>query len=154
MMAFDQLAMTPDPIVIGARFERRAVFDAASIRQFAALSGDHNPLHHDAVAAAAGPFGRLIASGPHVTALMMGLDATYFSRSFEALGLEFDFRFVKAIPEGAELTLEWTITGSEAKPSLSGYIVSVEGRAVDDEGTVYTTAHGSNLLRTPRGDAP
>ena len=154
MMSFNQWTPTSDPVVVGARFERRAVFDAESIRQFATLSGDHNPLHHDAVAAAAGPFGRLIASGPHVTSLMMGLDATYFSSRFEALGLEFDFRFVRAIPEGAELTLEWTITGSEAKPSLSGYIVSVEGRAVDDEGIVYTTAHGSNLLRTPKGNAP
>ena len=47
------------------------------------------------------------------TSLMMGLDATYFSRRFEALGLDFDFRFVKAIPAGTALTLEWTITRSE-----------------------------------------
>jgi acyl dehydratase len=138
------------PVSVGERFERRAVFDAASIRRFAELSGDENPLHHDENAAAAGPFGRLIASGPHVTSLMMGLDATYFSRRFDALGLEFDFRFVKAIPEGTELTLEWTITGSEVKPSLEGFIVTVAGRAVDDAGTIFTTAHGSNLIRLPK----
>jgi 3-hydroxybutyryl-CoA dehydratase len=137
-----------EPVTVGERFERRAVFDAASIRRFAEISGDDNPLHHDADAAAAGPFGRLIASGPHVTSLMMGLDATYFSRRFEALGLEFDFRFVKAIPEGTELTLEWTITRSEPKPSLAGHLVFVEGRAVDDAGTVFTTAHGTNLIRS------
>jgi acyl dehydratase len=138
------------PVFVGERFERRAVFDAASIRRFAELSGDENPLHHDEDAAAAGPFGRLIASGPHVTSLMMGLDATYFSRRFDALGLEFDFRFVKAIPEGTELTLEWTITGSEVKPSLEGFIVTVAGRAVDAAGTIFTTAHGSNLIRLPK----
>jgi acyl dehydratase len=142
--------MAPSPVALGERFERRAVFDAVSIRRFAVMSGDENPLHHDDAAAAAGPFGRLIASGPHVTSLMMGLDATYFSRRFDALGLEFDFRFVKAITEGTELTLEWTITGSEAKPSLDGFIVTVEGCAVDDVGTVFTTAHGSNLIRIPR----
>src|SRR5258708_23086642 len=113
------------PVSVGERFERRAVFDAASIRRFAELSGDENPVHHDEDAAAAGPFGRLIASGPHVSSLMMGLDATYFSRHFDALGHEFDFRFVKAIPAGTELTLEWTITGSEVKPSLEGFIVTV-----------------------------
>jgi 3-hydroxybutyryl-CoA dehydratase len=137
-----------DPVVVGERFARVARFDAESIRQFATLSGDHNPLHHDEHTARDGPFGRLIASGPHVTSLMMGLDATYFSSRFEALGLAFDFCFVKAIPEGTELTLEWTITGSEAKPSLAGHIVSVEGRAVDAAGTVYTTAHGTNLIRS------
>jgi len=140
--------MPVSPVAVGERFERRAVFDAASIRRFAELSCDGNPLHHDEHVAAAGPFGRLIASGPHVSSLMMGLDATYFSRRFDALGLAFDFRFVKAIPEGAELTLEWTITGSEAKPSLAGFIVAVAGRAVDDAGTVFTVAHGSNLIRS------
>jgi len=140
--------MPVSPVAVGERCERRAVFDAASIRRFAELSGDGNPLHHDEHVAAAGPFGRLIASGPHVSSLMMGLDATYFSRRFDALGLAFDFRFVKAIPEGAELTLEWTITGSEAKPSLAGFIVTVAGRAVDDAGTVFTVAHGSNLIRS------
>ena len=142
--------MAASPVAVGERFERRALFDAASIRRFAAMSGDENPLHHEDATAAAGPFGRLIASGPHVSSLMMGLDATYFSRRFDALGLAFDFRFVKAITEGIELTLEWTITGSEAKPSLDGFIVTVEGRAVDDSGTVFTTAHGSNLIRVPK----
>jgi acyl dehydratase len=142
--------MEQSPVSVGERFARHAVFDAASIRQFAAVSGDENPLHHDAAFAAASPFGRLIASGPHVSSLMMGLDATYFSRRFDALGLAFDFRFVKAITEGTELTLEWTITASEAKPSLAGFIVTVEGRAVDAAGTVFTTAHGSNLIRVPK----
>jgi acyl dehydratase len=145
--ANDSPGSVENPYAVGERFERRAGFDAASIRQFAAMCGDRNPLHHDSAAAAAGPFGRLIASGPHVVSLMMGLDATFFSSRFEALGLEFDFRFVKAIPEGAELTLEWTITGCEWKPSLAGFIVTVVGRAVDAAGNVFTTAHGANLIR-------
>jgi acyl dehydratase len=144
------MGTAPNPVAVGERFARRAVFDAASIRSFAAMSGDDNPLHHDDAAAAAGPFGRLIASGPHVSSLMMGLDATYLSRRFDALGLEFNFRFLKAITEGTELTLEWTITGSAAKPSLGGFIVTVEGRAVDDAGTVFTTARGANLIRMPK----
>ena len=135
------------PVRVGARFTRRATFDASSIRQFATLCGDENPLHHDARAAAASPFGALIASGPHVVALMMGLDATFLSRNHEALGLGFEFRFVKAVPAGSELTLEWTITGVDFKPSLRGEIVSVQGRAFDDAGRVYVTATGRNLMR-------
>jgi len=135
------------PVTLGERFSRRVTFDAASIRAFATLCGDANPLHHDEAVAARSTFGTLIASGPQTTALMMGLNATFFCARFDALGLGFQFRFVKAVPAGATLTLEWTITRSEPKPSLQGHIVSVEGRAVDDVGTVYVTGSGDNLIR-------
>ena len=132
---------------VGERFARRMTFDADSIRHFATLCGDHNPLHHDERAAVASGFDTLIASGPHVVALMMGLDATFLAQRDDALGLGFEFRFVKAVPAGAELTLEWTIAGMEYKPSLGGDIVSVEGRAVNDAGTVFVTATRRNLVR-------
>ena len=135
---------------VGERFSRRVTFDGDSIRTFATLCGDHNPLHHDAAAAATGPFGTLIASGPHVVALMMGLDATSLSVRGNALGLGFEFRFDKAVREGTQLTLEWMITDITYKSSLAGYVVSVEGRAVDDEGIVYVSATGRNLLRERR----
>ena len=135
---------------VGERFSRRVTFDADSIRTFATLCGDHNPLHHDVDAAAAGPFGRLIASGPHVVAMMMGLDATSLSARGDALGLGFEFRFDRAVREGAQLTLEWAVTDVTYKSSLAGHVVSVEGRAVDDEGTVYVSATGRNLLRERR----
>jgi acyl dehydratase len=144
------LAACGEPIRVGMRASRRVTFDAEAIRRFATLSGDHNPLHHDERAAAAGPFRTLIASGPHVVALMMGLDATFLSEHHEALGLGFEFRFVKAVPAGVTLALEWTVSGIEHKASLAGEIVSVEGRAVDDAGVAYVTATGRNLVRSRR----
>ena len=142
---------TPEevPLRVGERFARRVVFDLASIREFATLSGDLNPLHHDAAVAAGSAFGGIIASGPHIVALMLGLDATWLTQRFESVGLHFDFRFVKAIPEGAALTLEWTVTDCRAKASLAGFVVEVEGRAFDDAGTVFTTGRGANLIRLP-----
>ncbi|MEO8754617.1 MAG: MaoC family dehydratase [Casimicrobiaceae bacterium] len=137
------------PVRAGERFTRRVTFDVASIREFATLSGDYNPLHHDAGAAARSPYGIIIASGPHVVALMMGLDATWLTQRFDAVGLHFEFRFVKAIPAGTALTLEWTIAECRYKASLGGFVVEVEGRAVDDAGTVFTTGHGANLVRMP-----
>jgi acyl dehydratase len=80
-------------------------------------------------------------------ALMMGLDATYLSERFDAVGLGFDFRFVKAVPAGAELTLEWTVSACRPTSGATGYVVSVEGRAVDDAGTVFVTGKGENLVR-------
>ena len=66
---------------------------------------------------------------------------------FDALGLNFAFRFVKAVPAGTTLTLEWVVSRSERKPSLAGHIVGVEGRAVGDGGVVFVTATGDNLVR-------
>ncbi|HET7260207.1 MAG TPA: MaoC family dehydratase [Casimicrobiaceae bacterium] len=135
------------PFAPGARFARRVTFDAESIASFATACGDANPLHHDEEAAKAGPFGVLIASGPHVAGLMMGLDATSFSQRHVALGLGFTFRFVRAVPAGIALTLEWTVAAVKWKASLDGHVVDVTGRAVDDSGREYVTATGSNLIR-------
>ena len=142
--------MSP-PFAIGERFARRATFDADAIRTFATLCGDFNPLHHDAKYASASRFATLIASGPHVIALMMGLDASYLSERFDAVGLGFDFRFVKVVPDGADLSLEWTVTACRPTENASGFVVSVEGRAVDDTGIIYVTGRGDNLVR-PRGE--
>jgi acyl dehydratase len=149
MMSDDELASAA-PLRVGERFARRVTFDATSIRRFATLCGDHNPLHHDEQAASQSAFGTLIASGPHVTSLMMGLDATFLSAQRDALGLGFEFRFEKAVPAGATLTLEWTITDIAAKPTLRGDVVTVDGRAIDDAGVVYVTATGRNLVRERR----
>ncbi len=135
------------PVAIGERCEERVTFDAESIRSFAAMSGDWNPLHHDDAVAAGSRFGRIIASGPHVVARMMGLEATYFSARHDALGLDNAFRFVRGVPAGATLTLAWTVTGMTYKASLHGHIVSIEGRAIDDDGVVYVSGHGTILLR-------
>lgn len=145
----DEAALPFEP---GQRFARRVTFDAESIRCFATACGDGNPLHHDESAARRGPFGVLIASGPHVAGLMMGLDATSLSGKHLALGLGFTFRFVRPVPAGVTLTLEWTVTGVKWKPSLRGHVVDVAGRAVDDAGAEYVTATGSNVVRSQPGD--
>jgi acyl dehydratase len=132
---------------VGETFRKRVCVDAASVRAFATLAGDMNPLHHDDRAAADGPFGTLIASGPQLVALMLGLDATHLSQAGLALGLGFDFKFVKAVPAGTTLVIEWTVARVEHKPSLAGYIVAVEGTMRDAAGELYVSARGSNLVR-------
>jgi acyl dehydratase len=139
----------PAPVTIGERCEARVTFDADSIRAFATMSGDLNPLHHDEAHAARSRFGTIIASGPHVASRMMGLEATYFSARHDALGLENAFRFVRGVPAATTLTLAWTVTAATYKRSLAGHIVSIEGSAIDDDGVVYVTGHGTILLREP-----
>lgn len=134
-------------IGVGDRFEKTVSIDAPSIRAFATLAGDMNPLHHDDDAAARGPYGVLIASGPQLVSLMLGVDATHFSAAGVAVGLGFDFKFVRAVPAGTRLVLSWAVTRCDYKPSLTGYIVAVEGTACDESGTLYVSARGSNLVR-------
>lgn len=77
---------TPQTFAVGDSFSKTLVFDKESIRSFATVAGDTNPLHHDEEVAAASRFGGLIASGPHFTALMMGVVAQNVTRSGQALG--------------------------------------------------------------------
>lgn len=144
----DAAIAMPAPADVGERLERRVVFDEPAIRAFATMSGDRNPIHHDADHARRLGYAGLVACGPHVTSLLMGL-LSKFTQRHDALGLGFDFRFVKAIPEGIVLTLAWTVSACRYKPSLAGYIVEIDGGAADDAGTVYTTGHGAVLVRPP-----
>ena len=132
---------------LGERFAERITFDAEAIGEFARVVGDFNPLHHDAAYAARSPFGTIIASGTHATARLMALTATHFSQRCQPLGLGFSFRFVRAVPAGVTLDLQWDVTAITPKASLAGEVITLDGRAIDDAGVVYVTGHGTLLLR-------
>ena len=132
---------------VGEQFGQRVTFDARSIRDFATVSGDFNPLHHDEAFARRSAFGTLIASGTHVSALMMGLTATHFSQRCAPLGLEFTLRFVRAVLAGTTLDLRWTLTSLTPKASLCGDLARLEGRARDESGVVYVESDAVLLLR-------
>ena len=136
---------------VGESFSQFVTFDAKSIRDFAVLTGDFNPLHHDAAIAARSPFGALIVSGPQVSALMMGMTATHFCKRCAPLGLEFTIRFVRAILAGTTLELRWTLTDLAPKASLRGDLATLEGRALDEAGGVYVHGRGLLLLRPLAG---
>lgn len=137
------------PVKVGDSFEHVVTLDEASIAAFAAACGDRNPLHHDRRAAAHSRFGGIIASGPQTSSLLMGLCATWMTARGESVGLDFSFRFRKAVRAGETLHLTWTITRIEAKPSLKGNIVALEGRAVDTAGDVAVESRGLALLLDP-----
>ena len=144
--------MTTACATVGESFSQRVTFDAKSIREFAALTGDFNPLHHDEAVAARSAFGSLIVSGPHVTALMMGMTATHFCKRCAPLGLEFTNRFVRARTAGTTLELRWTLVDLTPKASLKGDLATLDGRALDDAGGVYVSSRGLLLLRPLDGD--
>ena len=137
------------PVRVGDRFEREVTLDEASIAAFATAAGDANPLHHDREVAARSRFGGLIASGPQTSSLLLGLCATWFTARGESVGLEFTFRFRKAVRAGESLHLAWHIVAIEPKPSLKGDLVSIEGRAINSAGDVVLESRGLVLLAPP-----
>lgn len=145
MNVHPEFSLSPCVFEVGESFRRELVFDADSIRQFATMSGDTNPLHHDEAYARTTRFGGLIASGGHCSALMMGAVADYMTKKGDALGLEFNFRFLKAVPAGASLTLLWTVAGIEPKPRLKGHILSLEGELRGSDGAVFVSASSKGL---------
>lgn len=130
-------------MTVGDSFCKSVKFDGHSIASFALLTGDSNPLHHDATYAAGTRFGGIIASGSHVTALLTGMVAGHFADKGLNVGLDFSFRFQAPIRLDDIVQMRWTMTGRMPKMSLKGDIVTLEGEAIRSDGivAVSSTAH-------------
>jgi acyl dehydratase len=110
-----------------------------SIKSFATLVNDMNPLHHDDAFAAQSRFGGIIASGTQPTAHFMALLATHFSSYTQSLGLEFDIKLKKAVLAGDTLTFSWRVVDAYWKSSLNGDLVTLEGTVVNQRGEIALT---------------
>jgi acyl dehydratase len=136
----------------GETFSKRHLFSAEDIADFAARAGDWNPLHHDQDIAAASRFGGLIASGTQTSALLMGLIAEHLSKTHDTAGLEFTFRFRRAVPAGTEAVLSWHIDAVEPNAKLGGELLSLSGAIIDDAGNRYVSSEGRAVI-WPKADA-
>lgn len=136
------------PYHVGERFSRTVTFDPDGVRAFAAMAGDHNPLHHNAAFAANSGFGGLIASGAHYGALLMGLVATELTRypDYTTAGLEFSFKLRQPVYAGQTLALEWTIETKTPAARLGGDLLHLKGHMIDSTGMVYVTAAATCLV--------
>ena len=133
-------------VAVGDRFEKSVHFDAPGIAAFARATGDSNPLHHDPAYAATTRFGGIIASGSHVSALLMGMAAGHFADKGLNVGLDFTFRFQAPVRVDDDVLMRWTITESMPKLSLKGDIVTLEGEAIRSDGIVAVSCTGHALL--------
>ena len=113
----DTLALSPD-----------------SVKSFATLVNDLNPLHHDDAYAAQSRFGGLIASGTQPSAHFMAVLATYYSRFAQPLGLEFDIKLKQAVLASDTLTMTWCVRDAWWKPSLNGDLTQLDGSVVNQRG--------------------
>jgi acyl dehydratase len=140
------------PVVEGETFGKTVRYTEAEISAFAMACHDHNPLHHDAAAAARTPLGGIIASGPHTTSIMMGLTATHFSRSDDGvrrlmLGLNFNFAFKAPLHADEDIRIEWRVTSATRHARLGGWLVQLEGEATTERAGAALIGRGTVLVK-------
>ena len=135
---------------VGERIDHAARYTRDEIARFAALTHDHNPVHHDREAARRAGLRDVIASGQHTSALMSGLAATHFSRddgiARSMLCLHFNFAYREPIFADSEVALRWVVSGTEWNAGLDGVIAQIEGKATVD-GAAAVIARGTVLVR-------
>lgn len=128
------------------RFSRKVALSPAMVVEFAKAAGDSNPIHHDPEFAAATRFGRLTASGPHTTALLLALTASHFSTKGAMVGLEFWVRFRRPIYADETIFLEWMVVKVTPNEKLRGEIVELRGRIKGQDGKTSLGAKGRVLV--------
>lgn len=123
--------------------------DEAEVVEFAQRY-DPQPFHVDPEAAAAGPFGGLIASGWHTCALMMRLLVEQYLSPASSLGSPGvdELRWLRPVRPGDELVLRTTVEDarlSASKPDRG--IVRTRVALVDQEGREVLRLLATNLVR-------
>ncbi len=135
-------------------------FTAESIAAFAQLTGDANPLHTDAGAAARSRHGRVIAAGQHTTSQLIGLAATYFSRGHddarselrELLCLNFNFSLKSPVFADESAEFSWVVSSLEWSGRLQGWLVQADG-AVNAAQRLCAVARATLLIKAFDQDA-
>src|SRR5262249_14504282 len=128
------------------RFSTEITLTPALVAAYAHAAGDNNPVHHDAQFASATRYGRLIASGTHTTALLLGLTASHYSKHGAMVGLEFWVRFRRPIFADETICLEWMVVKVTPNEKLKGEVVELRGRIRGQNGETALGAKGRVLV--------
>jgi acyl dehydratase len=158
MSIADSMTIETPLIRVGEEFRSRVRYTREQIMQFARLTGDTNPLHHDRQAAERASFGELIASGQQTASQMMGLVASHFSRRDddvprEMLCLNFNFAFKLPVFAEQDVHIEWRVAEVERSTRRGGFIGHVDGTA-SVGGKPCVVGRGTVLVRRSAGRLP
>ncbi|MDM4764891.1 SDR family oxidoreductase [Pelomonas sp. SE-A7] len=126
-----------DDIEIGQVFELERSFSAEDVQAFAAVSGDHSPLHVDAEYASGTEFGRCVVHGILLSSLFSQLVGMRVPGK-HALYLGQDLTFRRPVLVGESIRAIAKVTAkSEATSTL---VLNTEIRSADDKVVVMGTA--------------
>lgn len=116
---------------IGASASRSRQVTARDIELFTELSGDRNPIHYDAEAAATTVFGGIVVQGGVTTAILNAVVAEDLPGPGSVF-LQLDLRFLAPVRPGDTITGTVTITSvRDDKP-----ITELDVTVTRDDGTV------------------
>lgn len=130
------------------RFSAEYSLTPKMVADYALSVGDENPIHHDPNFAAKTRYGRLIASGTHTTALILGLTASHFSKNASMVGLDYWVGFRRPIYANETIKLEWLVVRVTPNKKLRGNIVELRGRILGQDGKTSLGAKGRLLITT------
>ena len=138
-------------IEVGERLSRTVRFSRDEIATFARMTFDENPLHIDNQVAQRARFGEIIASGQQTSAVMMGMVATYFSRSDDGVSrqmlcLNMNFSFKSPVFADQDVLLTWQVSSLEWKAKLGGQLAQLDGTARIGAGRPLVIARGTILV--------
>lgn len=123
---------------VGATASLSRLVTGRDIELFTAISGDHNPLHYDAEAAAASRFGGIVVQGGVTTAILNAVVAEELPGPGSVF-LQLDVAFKAPVRPGDVITGSVEVTAArEDKPittlavrvTRDDGVVAVEGTAV------------------------
>lgn len=150
------VAPSESPLVrVGEEVHAQIRYTREQITQFALLTGDLNPLHHDRQAAERASFGEIIASGQQTASQLMGLAASYFSRQDdgvprEMLALNYNFAFKAPVFAEQPIALAWSVGEIEPNLRRGGFIAHLNGSA-SVAGKACVIGRGTVLVRRASG---
>ena len=130
----------------------RTVNEAAVVA-FAALSGDWNPIHTDAVFAAEHPFGQRVAHGLLVMSIATGLavrlgfmEETVLA--FRELG---EWKFSLPVFFGDTVRVQATVVETKAMPRLGGGLVTLKVQILNQDDKVVQRGTWGVLVKGREG---
>jgi acyl dehydratase len=126
---------------VGARASRTRAINERDIELFTELSGDRNPLHYDAEAAAASRFGGIIVQGGVTSALLNAVVAEDLPGPGTVF-LHVDWDFKAPVKPGDEITAEVEVLEAREDKPLTKLRTTIRNQ----EGTVVLD--GSALVWT------
>ena len=119
---------------VGQAAELERTLTEADVMAFAALTGDYNPVHVDAVAAVASPFGERIVHGMLTASLLSTLLAMQLPGP-GAIYVSQSVRFLRPVKFGETVTARVEITAidpARLRLTLSTTIRNARGKSVID----------------------
>ena len=126
----------------------------ADVVAFAGLSGDFNPLHMDHAQAAQGPFGRPVAHGLLVLAMVSGLTSYAPKVDTMAFLAILEWKFLQPVAFGDTIRVVSQVEALEPRSRGRRGVVTWVRRVLNQHGQVVQEGRTQTLVRTALPSPP